>query len=287
VTVRIISAADLARELGAKIAGVSIVDARRRNAFGDAHIPGAVWIGWEQWCEPAPAHAAPTLRRPGYWGVLAPVDEDTLNQRLGALGLLAERPIVVYGDGPKTRGREGRTAWMLAYFGAAEVALLDGGWSAWRDAGSDVQTAEIRPAPEHFNVRLQSYRRSMLEDLCRTSPAGASSTLIDTRSPEEYAGEIQEYLPRRGHLPGARLVPFSGLFEPDGRYLSRHGYMSAFSDLARNTPIAAYCEVGVRASLFAMLHEAYTGQVVPVYDGSLMEWALHPDLEMEDARPRA
>jgi len=39
-----------------------------------------------------------------------------------------------------------------------------------------------------------------------------------------------------------------------------------------------YCEVGVRASLTALLHEVYTGEVVGVFDGSLIEWALHADL---------
>lgn len=29
-----------------------------------------------------------------------------------------------------------------------------------------------------------------------------------------------------------------------------------------------YCEVGVRASTYALLLEAYTGRVLPVYDGS-------------------
>jgi 3-mercaptopyruvate sulfurtransferase SseA len=34
----------------------------------------------------------------------------------------------------------------------------------------------------------------------------------------------------------------------------------------------------VRASLAALLHEVHTGEVVGVFDGSLIEWALHADL---------
>jgi 3-mercaptopyruvate sulfurtransferase SseA len=37
----------------------------------------------------------------------------------------------------------------------------------------------------------------------------------------------------------------------------------------------------VRAALFACLYEVRTGQPVPVYDGSLMEWALESELPME------
>jgi 3-mercaptopyruvate sulfurtransferase SseA len=45
--------------------------------------------------------------------------------------------------------------------------------------------------------------------------------------------------------------------------------------------IVAYCEVGVRASLFALLHEAYTGRLVSVFDGSAVEWALNSGLALK------
>ncbi len=33
----------------------------------------------------------------------------------------------------------------------------------------------------------------------------------------------------------------------------------------------SYCEVGVRASTFSLLHEIYIGEIIPVYDASVME----------------
>ena len=239
-------------------------------------------MGWEEWCDAAPGHAGPVLAQKGYWGVLAPADETALGDRLAALGIGDGRPIVVYADGPRSRGREGRIAWMLSYFGAADVRLLDGGWSAWVEAGGAVETGDAAPVPGSFTVRLQPERRRTLENLYRTMRAGAAPRLIDTRSPAEYAGQIHAYLPRRGHLPGAQLVPFTDLFEADGRYIQRDRYLAMpLPSVQDKTALVAYCEVGVRASLFAMLHEAYTGQVVAVYDGSLMEWALHPELPLE------
>ena len=61
---------------------VSIVDARRRREYAAGHIPGAIRMGWEQWCEPAPAHAGPILAQPGYWGMLAAQDEAWYAERL-------------------------------------------------------------------------------------------------------------------------------------------------------------------------------------------------------------
>lgn len=43
-------------------------------------------------------------------------------------------------------------------------------------------------------------------------------------------------------------------------------------------PWIALCEVGVRSSLFCLLLELYCGQIIPNYDGSMMEWGLYREL---------
>src|ERR1700724_3070948 len=48
----------------------TIIDARPYQGYIAGHIPGAVWMGWEAWCEEAPVHAGQTLAQPGYWGVV-------------------------------------------------------------------------------------------------------------------------------------------------------------------------------------------------------------------------
>ncbi|MGH2449261.1 MAG: sulfurtransferase [Chloroflexota bacterium] len=259
-----------------------VVDARSRKEFLDGHVPGALWMGWEEWSMPAPPEAGAVLARPGYWGVLAAIDPETAGARLASLGLRDDAPTVVYGDGTRTRGAEGRIAWMLLYFGARDVALVDGGWSAWLAAGGAAETGDVPRATGTMSVRLRSERRRTLGELRTAYREGALPLLIDTRSPAESAGDDFEYLPRRGHLPGAESVPFADLFASDGRYVSKEHYLAHLPAAASGaTQMVAYCEVGVRAALFALLHEAYTGSVVAVYDGSLMEWGLQSDLPVE------
>ncbi len=256
-----------------------IVDARRRSDFESGHIPGAVWMGWEAWCDSAPAAGGRQLAQTGYWGVLASGDRAELGTRLAAHGLSSQVPVVVYGDGARTRGREGRIAWMLFYFGAQHVLLLDGGWSGWLASGGPVELREQRPPRGNFPVRLHEERHRTLAQL-RAAYADDSGLLpIDTRSLPEFVGELEPYVPRRGRLTGAVLVSFSDLYSADGRYLTRQHYVHHLPTTVRqaHNPVA-YCEVGVRAGLFALMHEAHTGQVVPVYDGSLIEWGLEPDL---------
>jgi thiosulfate/3-mercaptopyruvate sulfurtransferase len=186
---------------------------------------------------------------------------------------------VVYADGQRSKGREARIAWMLLYLGARAVALLDGGWQGWLAHAGVVERRRTLPLPGQFVIAVQPHRRCSLSDLLAAHRDGTSQLLVDIRSPREFAGRVHRYQPRMGHLPAARLVPFTALFHPGGRYLDRRRYHDRILPLVkRAVPLIAYCEVGVRACTFALLHEVYSGDAVPVYDGSLMEWALDPAL---------
>jgi thiosulfate/3-mercaptopyruvate sulfurtransferase len=218
------------------------------------------------------------LQQTGYWGVLRDARPDEYGELLAACGVSSDRPIVVYGDGPRTRGRDGRIAWMLLYLGASAVLLLDGGWSAWLALGgrSEVGAAQVQPG--RFTVTVQRERRRTLLELRSMLASGTLPCFVDTRSAAEFDGAVQAYLPRRGHLPRATLVPFTTLFDAHDRFIGPVDYHTLLPPaLQEASDIVAYCEVGVRASLFSLLHEIYTGQVVPVFDGSLMQWSLEAD----------
>jgi thiosulfate/3-mercaptopyruvate sulfurtransferase len=268
-----------------------LVDARREHEYLDGHIPGAIWMGWEDWCDSSPVASNSILGRPGYWGVLRSAPDSWYAERLSGLGLSEDDDIVVYAGGVRSRGREGRIAWMLLYLGARSVFLLDGGWDAWLGAGGLSDISALTPAHGHFTVSRQPDRRCTLPDLAAADAKGGLPRLIDTRSAEEFAGRREAYLPRRGHLPAAVNAPFTDCFQSTDHYVDAHAHKRRLEELAdvrgkrrgvgsRPTDVA-YCEVGVRAALFALLHEIHTGEVMSVYDGSLIEWSLHPDLPLE------
>lgn len=277
-TIGILSVEDVARIYR----DVQIIDARPKSAFEAGHIPGAIWMGWEDWCESAPVSQDSILREAGYWGVLRQASAAWYAERLASCGLHSSDPIIIYAGGPHSRGREGRIAWMLLYLGVSGVMLLDGGWQAWLQIGRDVEREHTMPPPGHFPVNFQHQRRRVVADLVDELQSSSRPLLVDTRSAAEFAGESQPYMPRRGHLPGAVLVPFTTLFGATERYVDRESYVDRLPPgIQQADRIVAYCEVGVRASLFALLHEAYTGQLVPVCDGSLMEWTLMSDLPLQ------
>ncbi|HEX6510071.1 MAG TPA: rhodanese-like domain-containing protein, partial [Chloroflexota bacterium] len=256
--------------------GAIFVDARRRSSYERGHIPGAIHLAWEDWCEPAPPEAGAILAQPGYWGVLRDDAPIVCAERLAEAGVCSDRPLVVYSAGRRSRGREGRIAWMLLYLGASDVCLLDGGLHAWQEQHGAEQ-ATRSPEGGYFDISPRPERRTTLTELSAAHAESRLPRLVDTRSQREFDGEIDEWLPRRGHIPSATLFPFTDLFDESDRYVGRDDHLERLPDALRGAgDTVAYCEVGVRASLFAMIHEAHTGQVIPVFDGSLMQWSLDP-----------
>lgn len=269
------------QETGKIHRGVQIIDARPRSDYDAGHIPGAIRMGWEEWCGPAPVSKESILRRQGYWGVLRDKSPDWYAERLTSRGLRSQDPIVVYADGVRSRGREGRIAWMLLYFGAVDVSLLDGGWEAWLHGGGGMERTHAKPPRGRFAVSLQLTRRWTLADITNQRQIVSRTRFVDTRSAEEFAGEIPACQSFRGHIPDADLLPFTTLFDESGRYTDQARFVQAFPSSEQHIDaIVAYCEVGVRASLFALLHEAHTGRLVSVFDGSAAEWALRSGLPL-------
>lgn len=250
-----------------------VIDARPEPEYLRGHIPGAVRISWEDWCECAPSAAPPILHEPGYWGKLANSQEQLFEKKLSDAGIKQHLPIVVYADSANSKGREGRVAWMFLYFGASEVFMLNGGWNAWVNACGPVQLGNRAPCSAgDFRIALDEERRVTHDQVFRNQ-SGQTPLMIDTRTTAEFDGDCYDYQPVKGRLPNAILFPFTSLFSPDGSFITKELYLKIVpSDILTATDKISYCEVGVRASTFSLLHEIYTGEIIPVYDGSIMEW---------------
>lgn len=259
-----------------------IIDARPQRDYVAGHIPGAIWMGWEAWCEEAPAHAGEALAQAGYWGVLAERATESVQESLRRAGLRDDRPVLVYADGPISKGREARIAWMLLYLGISSVFLLNGGWHAWLKHGGSSDVATPMPGYGQFNIRVQEYRRIRSGQLRQDFHGNTLPLLIDVRSKAEFAGQGHAYQPRVGRLPGAVHMPFTDLFDETGNFVTKSVYLQRLPPEVRTAGrCVAYCEVGVRSCLFALLHEVYTGKVVANFDGSFMEWAMDRTLPIE------
>jgi thiosulfate/3-mercaptopyruvate sulfurtransferase len=191
-----------------------------------------------------------------------------------AIGRGADSTVVIY-DNANSRFAA-RLWWLLRSYGLQNVAVLDGGLSAWRAAGLPVEQGHVTasvPAEPFVPARQPGYwaERAEVEAVLDGTAAGA---LVCTLPAADFRGEGAG----RGHIPGSSNVPAAHLVERETNLL-RSG-----DDLAERTaavpsdePVILYCAAGILASLAALALVVRGHSDVRVYDGSLNEWAADPD----------
>jgi thiosulfate/3-mercaptopyruvate sulfurtransferase len=240
---------------------ITLLDARDASDFNRGHLPGAARVSWLDY-------------RDG-WGRTGrlPDDLERLGERLGALGVLNARTVIVYGDAHEGWGEEGRIAWMLRYLGHDDVRVLNGGYRAWTEADGAVSRRAANPAPGTFTVRVTAEYRASADDVARARADGA--VVLDTRSLDEWNGSMR-YLPARtGRIPQATHLEWTELLT-DGGLLDRSPAMQdrlRALGLTPDTPIIAYCVGGVRSAFVTMALRELGFTDVRNYDGSWYEWA--------------
>jgi thiosulfate/3-mercaptopyruvate sulfurtransferase len=233
-----------------------------RDLYAAAHLPGAHHVD-----------LAAELAGPPGRGGRHPLPQvhavEAAAQRCGADN---DSRIVVYDQGPSHGAA--RAWWVLRYFGASDVRVLDGGLAAWQAAGGPV-TSEL---PEPGNGRFVAHAGGMpVVDAAGAAEVARDGVLLDARAGERFRGEIEPIDPVAGHVPGAVSAPTTDHLAPDGCFLDPDGLRELFSHkgIPVDGPVAAYCGSGVTAAHTVLaLHEI--GIEAALYPGSWSEWITDP-----------
>ncbi|MBB3691577.1 sulfurtransferase [Sphingomonas sp. BK580] len=196
--------------------------------------------------------------------------------RAARLGIDRATRIVLYDDAPHHTAAR---AWvMLRAFGYDGVALLDGGLAAWKRAGLPLEQGDGAVPPRPVDAGAST---TGLRDLAamRTIQRDASAQIIDARSAARFTGAEPD--PRAGvapgHMPGARNLPYKGLFDADGRWKRDEALADAFLEAGvdLDRPMVMTCGSGITASVLAF-GAHLLGRDAAVYDGSWTEWGADP-----------
>ncbi|MBB4684959.1 sulfurtransferase [Amycolatopsis jiangsuensis] len=235
------------------------------DSYREGHLPGAVFADLDT------VLAAP----PGEGGRHPLPDPADLQCELRKAGVRTGWPVVVYDDADGSVAA--RAWWLLRWAGHADVAVLDGGYAAWRAEGRPVTTEVPSPGPGDIEVRPGAMPVLTAEGAAALAREGL---LLDARAHVRYTGETEPVDPRAGHIPGAVNAPSSGHAGADGRWLSPGELAERFAalGLSAETQVGAYCGSGVTASSVVLALEV-AGHPAPaaLYAGSWSHWSRDPD----------
>ncbi|MGB8633849.1 MAG: sulfurtransferase [Rhodanobacteraceae bacterium] len=248
--------------------------ARGRRDHDAAHIPGAVYADLDEDLS-GPGQASGLGRHP-------PPTAESLAASLARLGWDGHKPVVAYDD--HSGAIAARAWWLLRVSGHDKVAVLEGGWAAWRDAGLPEESSPIgnpapRMQPAPFNLSLDT-RCMVSSQQLQAELQDHSCLLIDARARERYLGEVEPIDAVAGHVPGARNRPYMDNLDPNGRFKDADTLRATFSELLgdyRPEQVVHMCGSGVTAchNILAMEHAGLTGS--RLYPPSWSGWISDPD----------
>ena len=242
-----------------------------KKEYAAGHIPGAQFIALEDISTP---------RGEGLALELPSVAQ--LKSTFEKLGISDKSRIVVYFSKDWVTPTA-RVFLTLDYLGLGEhTSILDGGLPAWRAEKRPVTTDEdivkLGSLSAHPNKQIVVDAAWVTANLNKPGVM-----ILDARAPKFYTGEDVGRMPRGGHIPGARNIPFSILVEDSSnKFKSAETLRQLFSTagVKQGDSVTTYCHIGQQASLLYFVAR-YLGYDAHLYDGSFEDWSGHPELPVE------
>jgi thiosulfate/3-mercaptopyruvate sulfurtransferase len=235
------------------------------DAYERGHIPTAQSLHWRNELQD------PVVRNF--------IDKTHFEKLLGGKGVGNEDLVVLYG---------GNNNWFSAYaywyfkvYGHNNVKLMNGGRKKWELEGRELTadkpavTAATYAAKE-ADLSIRALRDEVI------SKVGVAP-MVDVRSPDEFIGKLaapahlpQEQAQKKGHIPGAKNVPWSKSANEDGTFKSLEDLKALYQEeqgLEPQDETIAYCRIGERSShTWFVLKELLGFPKVKNYDGSWTEY---------------
>jgi thiosulfate/3-mercaptopyruvate sulfurtransferase len=206
------------------------------------------------------------------------ISKEKFESLLSKSGISNDSTVVLYG---------GNNNWFATYafwyfkiYGHQDVRLIDGGRKLWELKGLPLVTEVPARAASRYVAKdrdnsIRAFRDQVIASI-------GIKNIVDVRSPAEFSGELAApaHLPQeggqiKGHIPGAKNIPWSKAANEDGTFRSNEElsqlYKDAGVDFTKET--IAYCRIGERSAFsWFVLHELLDLQNVTNYDGSWTEY---------------
>ncbi len=219
------------------------------DQYLQGHIPSAAFFDHQEFSNSSSKYM---------YMVLA---EDELAAQIGRIGISDETEVIFYTTGLLPCAT--RAWWLLHYAGHDNVRVLNGGFSAWKAAGGEIEQVPRQYVPAKFACRLRPKLFVSKDDVlaAMTDESVVTVNTLDVRSYET------------GHIEGSTNLPCIDLMQEWDAFLPNEAMATRLEEEMGHKRIITYCGGGIAATLNAMAHLMIGNTNVAVYDGSMDEWS--------------
>ncbi len=203
-------------------------------------------------------------------------DPQTFARWLGEMGVNNDTQVVGYDSSGGAYAA--RLWWMARWLGHQRVAVLDGGWDAWVNAGYPVTHEKPSPRTATFQMRLRN-DLSVDANLIVRNIEGTAYCVLDARANDRFHGHNETIDPVAGHIPGAKNRFFKDNLEAQSRFKPAAVLRAEFQPLLAGlapSQIINQCGSGVTACHNALAMEVAGLPGSKLYPGSWSEWIADP-----------
>ena len=248
------------------------------SGYYSAHLPHALPLDWHD-----ELHERVGRR---------PLTQEHFEELMRRRGIGNDTHVVLYGTGDGAFAAH--AYWLFRYYQHDKVSLLDGGLRSWTRAGGKLVESVPRvkggggyssPGPD------PALRVGRDEVITRYSGAPDGTVLLDSRTPQEFAGKHRHPLDlglerhrSGGRVPGARNLPSGRLLTPEGTFRPVEELRELFADcgVREGADVVVYCRAGEGSSVpWFALHELLGHGHVRHYDGGWAEYGSLMDVPVE------
>jgi thiosulfate/3-mercaptopyruvate sulfurtransferase len=238
------------------------------SAYAQGHIPNAIYAHLDRDLSSPVTSTSGRHPLPAVEAFVATLDRWGIDEKV---------QVVAYDQ--SNGAYASRLWWLLRWVGHIRVAVLNGGFAAWQQAGLPLSKQSGVRQPRRFTAnRTQTgvvSTAELHELLAAGQLASGERTLIDARSADRFAGQNETIDPVAGHVPGAGNHPFAHNLDAQGRFLQPQVLRSKWLEtLHGQAPAAAIamCGSGVTACHNLLALEVAGLPGAQLYAGSWSEW---------------
>ncbi|MEG3865584.1 MULTISPECIES: rhodanese-like domain-containing protein [unclassified Microcoleus] len=244
----------------------TLLDARAPILKWFCRLPPAIPVTWQEFSRSDFPHKGKIIE-----------NNTVLTQKLQAIGICQDKPVIVVADAVKGWGEDGRIVWMLRSLGHEKAVFVDGGYRALIKAGINRLKAANNPPKTGDLVISRLSNWEIQRDELKAILGDENLVIIDAREPREYAGKTPYGEKRGGHIPGAVHLYYKQLMDRQGKLLDRGEIVAILQQkgVSQSTQIVSYCSGGIRSAWLTCVL-TNVGFNAKNYAGSMWEWSASP-----------